>query len=90
MVEALEKICPAISAHLLVEGWGLHHHDEASRRCSHQLQDLTHLLNCPASEPLRRGSFDTTFSIFDLCPDLGAWHDCWVCAEFFNPLSQVK
>jgi len=35
--------------------------------CGHPLQDLTHLLlDCPASEPLRRAIFGTTYSIFDL------------------------
>jgi len=35
--------------------------------CGHQLQDLTYfLLDCPASEPLQRVIFGTTFSIFDL------------------------
>jgi len=35
--------------------------------CGHPLQGLTHLLlDCPASEPLRRAIFGTTSSIFDL------------------------
>jgi len=35
--------------------------------CGHQLQDLTHLLlDCPASEPLRRAIFGTTATNFDL------------------------
>jgi len=34
--------------------------------CGHPLQDLTPLLDCPASEPLRRAIFCTTSSIFDL------------------------
>jgi len=34
----------------------------------HHLQDLTHLLDCPASEPLWRATFGTTSSIFDLSP----------------------
>jgi len=33
--------------------------------CGHPLRGLTHLLDCPASEPLRHAIFDTT-SIFDL------------------------
>jgi len=36
------------------------------QHCGHPLQDLTHLLDCPASEPLRRAVFGTASSIFDL------------------------
>jgi len=47
--------------------------------CRHPLQDLTHLLlDCTASEPLRRSTFGTTSSIFSSGPDLEAWPDCWV------------
>jgi len=52
--------------------------------CGHPLQDLTHLLDCPASEPLRRAIFGTTSSIFDSGPDLVAYPDCWVFVEFFH------
>jgi len=34
--------------------------------CGHPLQDLTHLLDCPATEPLWYAIFGTTSSIFDL------------------------
>jgi len=45
--------------------------------CGHQLlEDLTHLLDYPASEPLRRAILDTT--------DVGAWPDCWVSVELFH------
>jgi len=45
--------------------------------CRHHLQHLTHLLlDCPASEPLRRAIFSTTSSILTSGPDLGAWPDC--------------
>jgi len=40
--------------------------ENSSSTCRHPLQDLTHLLDCPASEPLRRAIFGTTSSIFDL------------------------
>jgi len=51
----------------------------------HPLQDLTHLhLDCSSFEPLRRAILGTTFSIFDLGPDLGAWPDCWVSVEFLH------
>jgi len=100
--------------HLSVEGWGMHHHDEAARRwcrrlvrcelsrlryhghslllssylcriklkenscsaCGHQLPDLTHLLDCSASEPLRRAIFGTTSSIFDFWSRPWSMTDC--------------
>jgi len=53
--------------------------------CGHPLQDLTHLLlDCPASEPLRRAIFGITSSILTSGPDLGAWPDCWVYVEFLH------
>jgi len=45
----------------------------------HLLQDLTHLLlDCPASEPLRRAIFGTTFSIYDL------WSKLWGMARLLD------
>ena len=48
--------------------------------CGHPLQNLNHLLlDCPASEPLRKSIFGSSlFSIYG--PDLGLWSDCWVFA----------
>jgi len=47
------------------------------------------LLNCPASEPLWRAIFGTTFSIFDLWFRPWAWLDCWVSVEFLHaPIPQ--
>ena len=34
--------------------------------CVHPLQDLNHLLDCPASEPLRKSIFGSSLSILDL------------------------
>ena len=53
--------------------------------CGHALQDPNHLLiNCPASEPLRKSIFGS-FSLFSIYgPDLGVWPDCWVSAEFLR------
>jgi len=46
---------------------------------------LTHLLlNCPASEPLRRAIFGTTSSIFYVWSRPGVWIDCWVSVEFLH------
>ena len=52
--------------------------------CGHPLQDLNHLLlDCPASEPLRKSIFG--FSLFlTYGPDLGVWPDSWVFAEFLR------
>jgi len=42
------------------------------QRCGHPLQDLTHLLlDCPASEPLRRAIFGTFFHFWPLVQTLG-------------------
>jgi len=47
--------------------------------CGHPQQDLTHLLlDCPASEPLRRAIFGITSLLLPFLtsgPDLGAWPD---------------
>jgi len=52
--------------------------------CGHYLQDPTHLLDCPASEPLRRAIFGSTSSVFDLGPDLVVRLDCWISVEFLR------
>jgi len=58
--------------------------------CGHPLQDLIHLLlDCPASEPLRRAIFGTTSPFLTSGPDLGVWPDCWVSVEFLHvPIPQ--
>ena len=41
--------------------------NSACSTCGHPLQDLNHLLlDCPASEPLRKSIFGSSFSILDL------------------------
>ena len=52
----------------------------------HPLQDLNHLLlDCSASEPLRKSIFGSSLSLFSIYgPDLGVWPDCWVSAEFLR------
>ena len=53
--------------------------------CGHPLQDLNHLLlDCRASEPLRKSIFGSSLSILVYGPDLGVWPDCWVSAEFLR------
>ena len=54
--------------------------------CGHPLQDLNHLLlDCRASEPLRKSIFGSFLSLFSIYgPDLGVWPDCWVSAEFLR------
>ena len=43
--------------------------NSACSACGHPLQDLSHLLlNCPASEPLRKSIFGTSLFILDLWP----------------------
>jgi len=50
-----------------------------------QEQDLTHLLlDCLASEPLRRVIFGTTSFVFDLWSRPWACPDCWVSVEFLR------
>ena len=58
--------------------------NSACSACEHPLQDLNHLLlDCPASEPLRKSIFGSSlFLTYD--PDLGVWPDCWVSAEFLR------
>ena len=42
--------------------------NSACSACEHPLQDLNHLLlDCPASEPLRKSIFGSSLSILDLC-----------------------
>ena len=42
--------------------------NSACSACGHPLQDLNHfLLDCPASEPLRKSIFGSSLSILDLC-----------------------
>ena len=40
--------------------------NSACSACGHPLQDLNHLLDCPASEPLRKSIFGYSLSILDL------------------------
>ena len=55
--------------------------NSACSACGHPLQNLNHLLlDCPASEPLRKSIFGSSLSILDL----GVWPDCWVSAEFLR------
>ena len=58
--------------------------NSACSACRHPLQELNHLLlDCPASEPLRKSIFGS--SLFLSCgPDLGVWPDYWVSAEFLR------
>jgi len=59
----------------------------ACSACEHHLQDPTHLLlDCPASESLRRAIFGTTVLLPFLTSgtDLGVWPDCWVSVEFLR------
>ena len=62
--------------------------NSACSACEHPLQDLNHLLlDCSASEPLRKSIFGSSLSLplFLICgPDLGVWPDCWVSAEFLR------
>ena len=53
--------------------------NSACSACGHPLQDLNHLLlDCPASEPLRKSIFGSSLSLFLIYgPDLGVWPDCW-------------
>jgi len=44
--------------------------------CEHHLQDLTRLLDCPASEALRRAIFDTIY-ILTSDPDLWRGPTVW-------------
>ena len=54
----------------------------------HPLQNLNHLLDCPASEPLRKSIFGSSLFL-TYGPDLGVWPDCWVSAEFLcAPISR--
>ena len=54
--------------------------NSACSACGHPLQDLNHLLDCPASEPLRKSIFGSSLSILDL------WSRPWgvVSAEFLR------
>ena len=64
----------------------------ACSACGHPLQDLNHLLlDCPASETLRKSIFGSSLSLFlTYGPDLGVWPDCWVYAEFLAPPSHGR
>jgi len=59
--------------------------------CGHPLQDLPHLLDCPASEPLWHTIFDTYFFYFrPLGQTVWAWPNCWapVSMKFlYTPIS---
>ena len=59
--------------------------NSACSACGHPLQDLNHLLlDCPASEPLRKSIFGSSLSILDLWSLLWGVPDCWVSAEFLR------
>ena len=52
--------------------------NSAGSACGHPLQDLTHLLDCPASEPLRKSIFGFSLSILDL------WSRPWGVARLLG------
>ena len=53
--------------------------NSACSACGHPLQDLNHLLlDCPASEPLRKSIFGSSLSILDL------WSRPWGVARLFG------
>ena len=65
--------------------------NSACSACGHPLQDLNHLLlDCPASEPLRKSIFGSSLSILDL------WSRPWgvarllISAEFLRALIPRK
>ena len=60
--------------------------NSARSACRHPLQNLNHfLLDCPASEPLRKSISGSSLSLLSIHgPDLGVWPDCWVSAEFLR------
>ena len=65
--------------------------NSACSACGHPLQDLNHLLlDCPASEPLRKSIFGSSLSLFLIYgPDLGVWPNCWVSTKFLRaPIPQ--
>ena len=52
--------------------------NSACSTCGHPLQDLNHLLDCPASEPLRKSFFGSSLSILDL------WSRPWGVARLLG------
>ena len=59
--------------------------NSACSACGHPLRNLNHLLDCLASEPLRKSIFGFSLSLFlTYGPDLGVWPNCWVSAEFLH------
>ena len=52
--------------------------NSACSACGHPLQDLNHLLDCPASEPLRKSIFGSSLSILDL------WSRPWGVARLLG------
>ena len=50
----------------------------ACSACGHPLQDLNHLLDCPASKPLRKSIFGSSLSILNL------WSRPWVVARLLG------
>ena len=52
--------------------------NSACSACGHPLQDLNHLLDCPASEPLRKSIFGSSPSILDL------WSRPWGVARLLG------
>ena len=59
--------------------------NSACSACGHPLQDLNHLLlDCPASEPLRKSIFGSSLSILDLWSRPWGAPDCWVSGEFLR------
>ena len=57
--------------------------NSACSACGHPLQNLSHLLDCPASEPLRKSIFGSSLFL-TYGPDLGVWPNCWVSTEFLR------
>ena len=54
--------------------------NSACSACGHPLRNLNHLLDCPASEPLRKSIFGSSLSILDL------WSRPWGVAQLLGLL----
>ena len=52
--------------------------NSACSACGHPLQDLNHVLDCPASKPLRKSVFGSSLSILDL------WSRPWGVARLLG------
>ena len=63
--------------------------NSACSACGHPLQDLNHLLDCPALNPSVNLSLAPLSLLLIFGPDLGVWPNCWVSAEFLRaPIPQ--